>query len=125
MPTKVKRESERSNLRAANPSGGHAELPGRGQCDHGMDCYQETKDRAGAVPPMARPSLSAFIRTAPMRLKQWAARQVIAGHRSFEGVARVDKNQAVVGEACFVVRPGEPGDRYICELLASLPDSSA
>jgi len=24
-----------------------------------------------------------------------------------------------------VVRPGEPGGRYICELLVSLPDSSA
>jgi hypothetical protein len=34
-----------------------------------------------------------------MRFKQWTARQVIAGHRSFEGVARDDEIQAVVGEA--------------------------
>ena len=29
------------------------------------------------------------------------------------------------GTISLVVRPGESGGRYVCELLASLPDSSA
>ena len=37
----------------------------------------------------------------------------------------IERLAAVFGVSPALVRPGEPGGRYICELLVSLPDSSA
>ena len=49
-----------------------------------------------------------------------------AGEPTLDSLVRLGQQQlppATVSDT--MVRPGESGGRYVCELLASLPDSSA
>ena len=76
----------------------------------------------GPMDPQDGQDAKAGIRDVRIRGSRLLLRALQPGEIEEEWQAMVTADPMVIAE---LVRPGKPGGRYVCELLVSLPDSSA